>query len=297
MKEFFALPKQIQMREWMSFVARILESAITPFMAMYYVQYFGAFWAGLLMITTKLIGFLAGLYGGHLADLWGRKKVIDWGNFGLASGYFLVLLANMPNHIFPFLTFVGMLLAEAAGTFSWPAIDAMIIDLTDEQNRRFVYTIGIHISGAKMLSIMVFINTLIIVCFITTANRLTKEMKLIPQFLLGSIIFDLGMLFTIVFRSFWALFLLAILYTMGELICMPPSQVLRAEMMNENKLGTYSGFLNMAQPLASILAGAMISISAATGAVGVWLVFIVCAVLGLLLIIRAAHLQGIANQL
>ena len=47
---------------------------------------------------------------------------------------------------------------------------------------------------------------------------------------------------------------------------MPPSQVLRAEMMNENKLGTYSGFLNMAQPLASILAGAMISISAATGA-------------------------------
>jgi putative transporter protein len=156
---------------------------------------------------------------------------------------------------------------------------------------------GIHISGAKMLSIMVFINTLIIVCFITTANRLTKEMKLIPQFLLGSIIFDLGMLFTIVFRSFWALFLLAILYTMGELICMPPSQVLRAEMMNENKLGTYSGFLNMAQPLASILAGAMISISAATGAVGVWLVFIVCAVLGLLLIIRAAHLQGIANQL
>ena len=68
-------------------------------------------------------------------------------------------------------------------------------------------------------------------------------------------------------------------------------------MMNENKLGTYSGFLNMAQPLASILAGAMISISAATGAVGVWLVFIVCAVLGLLLIIRAAHLQGIANQL
>ena len=410
MKEFFALPKQIQMREWMSFVARILESAITPFMAMYYVQYFGAFWAGLLMITTKLIGFLAGLYGGHLADLWGRKKVIDWGNFGLASGYFLVLLANMPNHIFPFLTFVGMLLAETAGTFSWPAIDAMIIDLTDEQNRRFVYPIsywfvnvsvmlgaglagffydhhffelllvltvisflnfflawkyfseskpanlvfehgssplatvknyvsvfqdkifllytlgtvfngviwlqidnyipvhlkesfiassvfGIHISGAKMLSIMVFINTLIIVCFITTANRLTKEMKIIPQFLLGSIIFDLGMLFTIVFRSFWALFLLAILYTMGELICMPPSQVLRAEMMNENKLGTYSGFLNMAQPLASILAGAMISISAATGAVGVWLVFIVCAVLGLLLIIRAAHLHGIANQL
>ncbi len=30
---------------------------------------------------------------------------------------------------------------------------------------------------------------------------------------------------------------------------------------------------------------------------GVWLVFIVCAVLGALLIIRATHLHGIANQL
>ena len=75
-----------------------------------------------------------------------------------------------------------------------------------------------------MLSIMVFINTLIIVCFITTANRLTKEMKLIPQFLLGSIIFDLGMLFTIVFRSFWALFFASHSLYYGELICMPPSQ-------------------------------------------------------------------------
>ncbi len=62
------------------------------------------------------------------------------GNLMLA-GYFLVLL-NMPNHIFPFLTFVRNVAGRAAGTFSWPAIDAMIIDLTDSRNRRFVYTIS-----------------------------------------------------------------------------------------------------------------------------------------------------------
>ncbi len=102
MKEFFALPKQIQMREWMSFVARILESAITPFMAMYYVQYFGAFWAGLLMITTKLIGFLAGLYGGHLADLWGRKKVIAGETLVLRVATFLCCWQICLIIFFPF---------------------------------------------------------------------------------------------------------------------------------------------------------------------------------------------------
>ena len=63
-----------------------------------------------------------------------------------------------------------------------------------------------------------------------------------------------------------------------------------------NKPGTHTqGFLNYGAALASILAGAMISISGCKTGAGVWLRFY-CAVL-LLLLIRAAHLQGIANQL
>ncbi len=91
-----------------------------------------------------------------------------------------------------------------------------------------------------MLNVMVFINTLIIVCFITTANRLTKEMAH-TAVLLGVLSLT-WYAFTIVFRSFWALFLLAILYTMGNSSACRQARILRAEMMNENKLGTYQVF-------------------------------------------------------
>ncbi len=74
MREFFTLPKQLQWREELRFIYIILGSAIFPFMSMYYVQYFGAFITGLLVIVTQVISFIGILYGGHLSDSLGRKK-------------------------------------------------------------------------------------------------------------------------------------------------------------------------------------------------------------------------------
>lgn len=404
MKEFFALPKQLQLREAMSFVARILESAIYPFMAMYYVHYFGAYWTGILMMVTKILGFWVGLYGGHLADVWGRKKVIDWGNGLVFLGYSLMTLANIPGHVLPLLTFVGILLAESAGTFAWPAIDAMIIDLTDDSNRRFVYTIhywfinvsvmlgagiaglfydqyflglllvltlislinwylawryfhetkpalvlsehsssildsfksygqvfgdkifllytlglmlnnivwqqidtylpvhlkesftnlvfyGQTITPAKMLSIMVFANTILIVLFMTLMNRLTKPLKIIPQLFLGGLIFAAGVLVSLIAHDFWILILAASFYTIGEMIYIPASQVLRADIMDEEKLGTYSGFVSMARPMAAVIAGGMVSLGAKAGSAAVYAIYVPAAILALVLMARAAKLN------
>ena len=406
MKEFFALPRQLQMREWMSFVARILESAIYPFMAMYYVHYFGAFWTGILMMATKGVGLITGLYGGHLADVLGRKKVIDWGNAVVALGYLFMVLANIPGHVLPLLTFVGILMAEAAGTFSWPAIDAMIIDLTDDSNRRFVYTIhywlinvsvmlgagiaglfydhyflgllvvlflislanwylawryfhetkpdqvasqhtatiidtfksygqvfkdkvfltytaglmlnamvwqqidtfvpvhlkehfetvvvaGQSLTAAKMLSTMVFVNTLLIVLLMTTMNRLTRPLRLVPQLWLGGGTFAAGVLLSMMLQTFWPLILATCLYTVGEMIYIPASQVLRADIMDEDKLGVYSGFVAMAQPVAAMLASGMVSVGARAGDGVVYSLFIPAAILALVLMTRAAHKHGI----
>ena len=55
MKEF--LPSQANSNAGMDELCSTVLECHYSFMAMYYVQYFGAFWAGLLMITTKLIGF------------------------------------------------------------------------------------------------------------------------------------------------------------------------------------------------------------------------------------------------
>ncbi|CRH93613.1 Uncharacterised protein [Chlamydia trachomatis] len=55
-------------------------------------------------------------------------------------------------------------------------------------------------------------------------------------------------------------------FIFGEMINVPASQFLRADMMNQDKIGSYSGFT---QPIASIIASSMVSLSHFTGKIGV----------------------------
>lgn len=402
MKEFFALPKQIQMREGLKFFSIMLGAAVFPYMAIYFFQYFGAFWTGMLLMITQVAGFFASLYGGHLADSWGRKKVSDLGNFGVLIGYILMTMANSPIQTMPILTYLGLLIAEVMSNFSQPAFDAMIIDLTDMTNRRFVYTMsywlinisvmlgagiagvfydhhffqllvgmslialvtflimyfkfgetkpkhlkfqhgagilstfknygqvledrtfllytlgmllssavwkqldnyipvhfkehfmkvpffGQELTGAKMLSLAILVNTVMIVLLMTTVNRWTEKMKLIPQYLLGAGLFSTGLFFTMVFNSVWPILIMVFLYTIGEMIMIPAGQVLRAEMMDEDKVGSYSGFLSMTNPLGTILASFMLSLSYFTGKTGVLTLFVLIAASSMILIVKSAH--------
>lgn len=406
MKEFFTLPKQVQWRIQLSFLSIILGSAIFPFMSMYYVQYFGAFITGILIITTQICSFIAILYGGHLSDSIGRKKVADIGNFGVLIGYLLTILANVPGHVMPTVTFIGIFIVEIMSNFCHPAYDAMIIDLTNEKNRRYVYTInywlinvavmmgsgiagafydkhffellivmtgiacftflvmflkfqetqptdlvfehgkgilstfnnysevikdrafmvyttgciffgavwaqidnyipihyktiytpvnlfGFEITGAKLLSLTVLINTIMIVSLMTSMNRLTRKMKLIPQLILGASIFASGLLSAFTFKTLIPILISAVIYTLGEMINVPASQVLRAKMMNDNKIGSYSGFIAIAQPLGIVLAGGMVSLSQFTGVLGVQISFILLSSTGIALIVKSAKMHGI----
>ncbi|MGT2826211.1 MFS transporter [Streptococcus himalayensis] len=404
MKEFFALPKQIQIREGFKFLTAMLGNTIFPFMALYYSHYFGNFWTGILLIVTQLVNFVSTLYGGHLTDSLGRKKVTDFGNLGVCLGFVMVVLANIPHHVFPLLTFWGFLVVEAMHHFSQPAYEAMLIDLTDESNRKFVYTIsywlvniavmlgaglaglfyeshffelvlamallyllifyymwkhfeetqptdaifshgtgvwdifqnygdilkdrvflmyvagcvgsaciwlqidtwlpihyaqnfqvtslfGVTITGPKMLSLSVFINTFMIVFLMTHVSKWTKKLPVLPQYIIGFLTFATGIFLAMQFRTLLGIALAAVLYTIGEMLQVPASQLLRIEMMDEDKLGSYSGFLALAQPLGNILAGMMVSLTALTGPLGLQISFLIIVEISLSMIIKAEKLH------
>ncbi|MGT2935589.1 MDR family MFS transporter [Streptococcus castoreus] len=406
MQEFLNLPKQIQLRQLVRFITITLGSSIFPFMAMYYTTHFGSFWTGILMMVTSLTGFFGTLYGGHLSDAIGRKKVVMIGSVGTTIGWFLTVLANFPGRTLPWLTFLGILLVEIASNFYAPAYEAMLIDLTDTSNRRFVYTInywfiniavmfgaglsglfydhyflelliallvvnmlcffvayyyfdetkpltqtfehdsgllasfqnyrqvlkdrafvlftlgsvffssiwmqmdnyipvhlklyfkettlfGYQITGSKMLSLMVFTNTVLIVFLMTLINKGTEKWRLLPQLIVGSLIFAIGILLSFTFTTFYAIWFSVILFTFGEMINVPASQVLRAKMMDQSKIGSYTGFVSMAQPLGAILASLLVSISHFTGQIGVQLVFIVFACAGLYLTVVSAKMKKV----
>ena len=94
MADFFKLDRNIQLRIVMMFITVAIGSSVGPNMTIYYVGYFGAFLTGILLVLVQVAGFLAGLYGGHLADLWGRKRVMIAGIGLMTLGYILILTSR-----------------------------------------------------------------------------------------------------------------------------------------------------------------------------------------------------------
>lgn len=132
---------------------------------------------------------------------------------------------------------LGMLLTNVV----WMQIDHYIpIHFKEAMQETVLF--GTTLTGAKMVSIIVFINTIMIVFLMTTINRLTKTMDLLKQYTLGAVMFAMGIFMTMTLNRFEWVIPMVVFYTLGEIIDMPASQVLRANMMNEDKIGSYSGF-------------------------------------------------------
>lgn len=71
---FKSLHPNIRIRIYTSFLSRVIGSMIFPFMAIYFTYQINATIAGILLMINIAVQFIAGLYGGYLADLVGRKK-------------------------------------------------------------------------------------------------------------------------------------------------------------------------------------------------------------------------------
>lgn len=62
-------------------------------------------------------------------------------------------------------------------------------------------------------------------------------------------------------------------------------------MMDQSKIGSYTGFISMAQPLGSILAGLFVTVSHFTGPFGVQCLFTLTALTGIYLIVLSAKMK------
>lgn len=373
MQEFMALNRNLKLRTLTVFLTVLLGSSIGPNMTIYYVQYFGAFISGILLMVVSVAGFIAGLYGGHLSDVWGRKRTMLTGSALIIIGYGLAMLMNAPWYTNPYITFIGFLLASVGSSFADPAEQAMMIDASTVENRKFVYALiywvlnigvmigaaiggwffrdylfelllgsvvvglvnafiiklgmaetldmthvqanssvwsavksygqvlsdkryvlfmfgsifsvviysqpdfylaahltksfhdytfmGIHFYGQRMLSFMLVINTILIILVMNYINRYTNRWALRRSFALGTFMQGFGFAMSFLLHDFWPLIIVTFVFTLGEIINVPSSQTMRADMMNPLKIGAYSGAFAATRPVGNILAGSMVSLS------------------------------------
>lgn len=146
------LHPNIRIRIYTTFLSKIGGSTVFPFMAIYFTREFNASVAGILVLIQIIAQFAAGLYGGYLADLLGRKKIMVVGEFMKVAGFIGMFAVNSPLFISPTITFLMMLLTNVASGLISPAAEAMLIDLSTKETRAFMYSINYW---AVNLSVMI----------------------------------------------------------------------------------------------------------------------------------------------
>ncbi|KGX83859.1 MDR family MFS transporter [Pontibacillus marinus] len=148
---FKTLHPNIRIRIYTSFLGRVIGSMIFPFMAIYFTNKINATVAGVLLLIHVVVQFISGLYGGYLADLLGRKRMMVTGEWIRVIGVVGLILVNSPWFVSPWITFLMMLIIGISSGLVNPAAEAMLIDVSTKETRAFMYSINYWAVNMSMM--------------------------------------------------------------------------------------------------------------------------------------------------
>ncbi len=184
---FKNLPGNIKVRLLTSFYTRIISVSIMPFMALFFSDRLGKVFAGSFLLVTTLASFIFRLWGGYIADRTRRKNVLVASNTAGAVLMVLMTICLLPSNDFIYAFAAFYLLWSIVSSMGGPAMNALILDSTDEDNRKRVYvmsywldnisiSVGIALGGLMyknhrlelfiLLSMALIITTLIYMVFL-----------------------------------------------------------------------------------------------------------------------------------
>ncbi|SFX35919.1 MFS transporter, DHA1 family, multidrug resistance protein B [Thermoactinomyces sp. DSM 45891] len=149
--KFLILHVNVKTRLLDQFLRNLAFNMITPFMTIYFAGYLGAFNAGLILMINLVLSFILGLYGGHLADRLGRRKILLWsGSIRLiaTSG---MAIAVSPWVSSPILVLSMVTLNSLCIGVARPVGSAMIADSSHPDDRKFIYTIDYWLFNLSMV--------------------------------------------------------------------------------------------------------------------------------------------------
>lgn len=138
---FRELHRTVKIRLGEQFVSMLVGNMIWPFMVIYFSDRFGPTVTGLVFVFNIGLAFVAGLYGGHFSDLYGRRQLLIRAYSVRFLAMSVMAAASSPWWDAPVVVFVMMSVSWCANGIAGPAGDAMLVDVTTPENRKFVYSI------------------------------------------------------------------------------------------------------------------------------------------------------------
>lgn len=148
---FSSLHPNIRARILIQFLSKVVGSMIFPFMAIYFTDQLNNELAGILVTLNVIAQFAAGIYGGHLTDIFGRRQLMIIGEVTKAVAYLGLVLTNSPVFTSVWLTFFMMLVINITQGIIDPAANAMLIDVSTPENRTFMYSISYWATNLSIL--------------------------------------------------------------------------------------------------------------------------------------------------
>ncbi|NOU85848.1 MFS transporter [Paenibacillus sp. LMG 31460] len=133
--------RNVKLRIGLSFLSGTANNMVLPFMSIYFSGKLGDTSAGLVVILGILAGVIAGIIGGYYADRIGRKKLMLTAELGWMLCFVGMALANSSWLESPGMTFVLMIFVSMFWGIHGPANEAMLLDVTAPDVRKFMYAI------------------------------------------------------------------------------------------------------------------------------------------------------------
>lgn len=119
-------------------------------MAIYFSNYYGVKLAGLIVLFTVLGSILASFYGGYISDQFGRKKILVISESIRFMAVAFMAVTNSPLITIPIITMLLLFINNTCFGLSTPAREAMIIDVSTPDTRKFIYSLTYWVNNFSL---------------------------------------------------------------------------------------------------------------------------------------------------
>ncbi|WP_414045784.1 MFS transporter [Macrococcus equi] len=137
--KFKDFPANVKLRIICGFFDHTASMSVMPFMVLYIADELGKVTSGILMSTNVIVSLLCNLIGGYFADRFSRKRQLIWGQSLFAVLFIFMAVFIHPDINMAWMVAIIFMCLSIPGAMIFPALEALIIDSTDESSRKSVY--------------------------------------------------------------------------------------------------------------------------------------------------------------
>lgn len=138
---FKDLHYNIKIRIVTQFFTTFAHMMVMPYLTVYFAQKVGQTVTGYMLVSLVFIGVAGGMIGGFLSDRIGRKRLMVIAEFGTGIAFLIIAFLNSPWLDAPYLTYLVFIFSMFFGGVLGPVSQAMVLDVTSSENRRYVFTL------------------------------------------------------------------------------------------------------------------------------------------------------------